>query len=79
MSGTCKTLYTITETTNEDLVTVMNITKVRDLTNCTKTAFNKLMTFTTKNCEECEKVSQKGRVPDRVGCCSWGDVILESC
>jgi hypothetical protein len=33
----------------------MNITKVRDLTNCTKTAFNKLMTFTTKNCEECEK------------------------
>ncbi|XP_022105422.1 vitellogenin-like [Acanthaster planci] len=55
VSGICKTLYTIKENKNEDLVTIMNITKVRDLTNCSKTAFNKLMTFKAKDCDDCEK------------------------
>ncbi len=55
VSGTCKTLYTVKETTNDDLVTILNVTKVRDLTNCSTTVFNKEKNFEVKNCEECEK------------------------
>ncbi len=55
VSGTCKTLYTVKESTNEDLVTILNVTKVRDLTNCTKAVFNKEKNFKVRECEKCEK------------------------
>nr|AMR68934.1 vitellogenin 1 [Patiria miniata] len=55
VSGTCKTLYTVKETRNEDLMTILNVTKVRDLTNCSKTAFNKLWTFRSGDCDTCDK------------------------
>ncbi|XP_033636523.1 vitellogenin-A2-like [Asterias rubens] len=55
VSGTCKTLYTVKETTNEDLVTILNVTKVRDLTNCTKSVVNKEKNFKAKTCDDCEK------------------------
>nr|AFH56436.1 vitellogenin [Parvulastra exigua] len=55
VSGTCKTLYSVTETRNEDLVTILNVTRVRDLTNCSKTAFNKLWTIKSGNCDDCDQ------------------------
>nr|AHK12747.1 vitellogenin 1 [Patiriella regularis] len=55
VSGTCKTLYTVKETRNEDLVTILNVTKTRDLTNCSKTAFNKMWTLRTGKCVDCDQ------------------------
>ncbi|XP_072023750.1 vitellogenin-like isoform X2 [Amphiura filiformis] len=57
ISGTCETVYNIKERRTEDNFKVFNITKVRDLTNCTDTPYLMWKTndLKTKECKECDK------------------------
>ncbi len=57
ISGKCETTYHVKETRTKDNIRVFNITKTRDLTNCTDVPYHMVKTndLKTKDCKECDK------------------------
>ena len=66
ITGKCQTIYHVKERYNKDNVKVFNVTKVRDLTNCTESPYFMFKTndLKTTECTEQECTKELVRLKD---------------